>query len=66
VVDLSLQMNDPALLEADFVVAANDQFHLISDGVNKKEGKLNADTILFQFKEWLKREGKRRKMSTGG
>ena len=61
-IDAVSEGNDPSLLEAEFVITANDIFHLISDSAReKKRGKGPAD-ILFEFKEWLKREGKKRKM----
>ncbi len=48
------------LLEADFVVEANDMFRLISEIVKEKTGKLNNEEIFFQFKEWLRKEVKER------
>lgn len=61
IVDLFIEQNDPALLEADFAVKANDMFHLISDKVKDKQGKLDSARILFEYKEWLRKEGKKRK-----
>ena len=61
IVDISLEENDPALLEADFVVKANDLFHLIADEVKEKTGKMDAERILFLYKERLKQEAKKRK-----
>ena len=61
IVDISLEENDPALLEADFVVKANDLFHLIADEVTEKTGKIDAERILFLYKERLKQEAKKRK-----
>lgn len=60
IVDLFLQTNNPKLLEADFVTSANDQFHLIMDRVNEKIGKLDSEIIAFEFKDWLKKEGRRK------
>ena len=62
IVDLSVQAKDVSLLEADFIIKANDIFHLISDRVKDKTGKLNSESILFEYKEWLKKEVKKRKM----
>ncbi len=45
-----------SLLEASFVIAANDQFHKISDSVLTKYGELNTKRILFRWKEWLETE----------
>ena len=61
IMDLFLEMNDASLLEADFVTSANDQFHVISDAVKDKYGKLDSARILFEYKEWLKKEVKKRK-----
>ncbi len=59
-VDIVTQKSLPKLLEADFVIAANDQFRLISDRVREKTGKLDSAQILFEFNEWLKREVKKK------
>jgi len=53
--------NDKGMLEADFVVKANDMMHIISDKVKEQEGHLDSDKILFQFKEWLKSEARKTK-----
>ncbi len=47
------------ILEAKFVIKANDMFNLISDRVKEKKGKLDSDTIFFEYKEWLKKEVKK-------
>jgi type IV secretory pathway ATPase VirB11/archaellum biosynthesis ATPase len=44
------------LLEAPFVIKCNDEFHRISDRVKEKIGKLDSKRILFEWKEWLKKE----------
>ncbi len=62
VIDLAEDKKDPSLLEAEFVIKTNDVFHLISDKVKEKTGRLDSKQILFEFKDWLKREGKKRKM----
>ncbi len=62
IVDASVQTKDSSLLEADFIIKANDIFHLISDRVKERTGKLNNDAIFFEYKEWLKKEVKKRKM----
>ncbi|HIJ11103.1 TPA: Flp pilus assembly complex ATPase component TadA, partial [Candidatus Woesearchaeota archaeon] len=61
IVDISEEMKDPDLLEAEFVIKANDQFHLISDRVNAKYGKLDSSRILFEYKEWLRKAVKKEK-----
>ena len=59
--------NDAEMLEAPFVIAANDQFHrlyeeLRSQIVTKDSKKFN-DDLFLQWKEWLQREVRRRKIS---
>ncbi|MBS3172248.1 type II/IV secretion system ATPase subunit [Candidatus Woesearchaeota archaeon] len=48
------------ILEAQFVVMANDAFHKISDEVLTKYGMLDNKKISFRWKEWLKKEMKKR------
>ena len=61
IVDAFSESGDESLLEAGFVVKANDLFRLISDKVKEKTGKLDSDKIYFEFKEWLRKEVKKRK-----
>ena len=46
----------PEMLEADFVIKSNDEFHTIINGVKEKEGRLDNDKIFFEWNEWLKKE----------
>ena len=62
IVDLAVQENDSSLLEADFVTEANDVFHIISEKIKEKKGKPESKDILFEYKEWLKKEVKKRKI----
>ncbi len=55
-VEYAKRVKKPELLEADFVVLANDAFHRISDAVLGKEGELDSKKILFRWNEWLKKE----------
>lgn len=48
-----LKRND--ILEADFVVMANDSFHRISESVREDVGFLDSKKIFFQWEDWLKR-----------
>ena len=50
---------NPGLLEADFVIQSNDQFHKISERVKDDIGTLDSKRILFEWNEWLKRHVKR-------
>ena len=42
------------LLEADFVVHSNDEFHKISDKIRQEVGSLDSKRIFFDWNEWLK------------
>lgn len=44
------------ILEAPFVVRANDKFHLLSGKVKHEVGSLDSKKIFFEWNEWLKRE----------
>ena len=59
IVDVFQKIENPEMLEADFVVKANDMFRLISEKVREKVGKLDNERILFEYKEWLEREVKK-------
>ncbi len=61
-VDVATKINDFELLEAPFVISANDQFHLISDKVRREVGSLDPKRIFFEWNEWLKREVKKRSL----
>ena len=50
------------LLEADFVVQANDEFHKISDTIRQEVGSLDSKRIFFNWNEWLKRNIKKMNM----
>jgi type IV secretory pathway ATPase VirB11/archaellum biosynthesis ATPase len=54
-VDTAARANNPDLLEARFVVEANDHFHKISDKVKDEVGSLDSERIFFEWNEWLKR-----------
>ncbi|PIN75365.1 hypothetical protein COV18_04215 [Candidatus Woesearchaeota archaeon CG10_big_fil_rev_8_21_14_0_10_37_12] len=51
------------LLEADFYVMANDEFHRVSERVREETGKLDSDKIFFEWSAWLEREIKKWKKS---
>jgi len=48
------------LLEAPFVVIANDEFHKISEAVKEETGVLDSKRIFSDWDAWLKREIKKR------
>ncbi len=60
IVDAFTELGDGNILEADFVIRANDMFRLISDKVKKRSGKIDHDKIFFEFKEWLRKEARKK------
>jgi type IV secretory pathway ATPase VirB11/archaellum biosynthesis ATPase len=54
-VEMSVRLNKPSLLEADFTIEANDQFHKISEQVKEETGITDSKKIFFSWNEWLKR-----------
>ncbi len=52
---------DLDMLEAEFVVLANDHFHRVSEMVREEVGALDSKRIFFEWEEWLKRKIKGRK-----
>lgn len=48
------------LLESNFVVNANDQFHRICDSVKEEVGALDSKKILFRWEDWLKKQIKKK------
>ena len=61
IVDAFSETGDASLLEAGFIIKANDLFRLISDRVKEKTGKMDNEKIYFEFKEWLRKESKKNK-----
>ena len=58
-VDVAKEHNTATLLEAQSVINANDQFHIISDSVMQQKGKIVPQDVLFQFTQWVKQEVKK-------
>ena len=63
-VSASEKANNPGLLEAEFVVQANDEFHKISDHVKNEVGSLESKRIFFEWNEWLNKSVKSRVSQT--
>ncbi len=59
VVDYALKANDLNLLEAEFVILSNDEFHKVSDSVKEEVGSLDSKRIFFEWNEWMKRAVKK-------
>lgn len=53
-VNYSAKANMPEILEAQFVILANDSLHKISDKVMEETGALDSKKIFFEWDEWLK------------
>ncbi len=62
ILDYSVKLKMPEILEADFVINANDEFHIISDKVEEDIGFLDSKRILFEWEKWLKKELKKKKI----
>jgi flagellar protein FlaI len=59
----SIELKDPDLLEAPFVIKCNDKFHLASEEVKNKKGKMDTAEIKRIWLNWL--ELKKRKINKG-
>ena len=58
-VETANKINKLNLLEAKFVINANDEFHMLSDKIKEETGTLDSKKIFFEWNEWLKRELKK-------
>jgi len=58
-VDFANKTGNPDLLEAEFVIQSNDQFHKISERIREEIGSLDSKRIFFDWNEWLKRHIKK-------
>ncbi len=56
ILNASTRLNRPDILEADFVVASNDEFHRIADDIRTETGGLESKRIFFEWNEWLKKK----------
>jgi len=55
-VDYANKTKDLGLLEAGFVIKANDQFHKISESIREEIGHLENKRIVFEWTDWLKKQ----------
>lgn len=53
-VDTAKELKLNTILEAPFVVSANDEFHKITEAVKEETGTTDSARILRQWKDWLK------------
>ncbi len=65
ILDVSIEEKMPELLEADFVILANDMFHKTVEKIIKRTNKTDNDLIYFEWNNWLVKEIKRRKLKDG-
>ncbi len=57
-VDISDQIKKPEILEAEFYVVANDEFHKIVESVREESGKIDCKRIFSEWKSWLEQKVK--------
>jgi flagellar protein FlaI len=60
IAEYAISTKDDELLEAEFVIVANDAFHTISEE-HKTNGRLDSDKIFESWYDWFKREVRKRK-----
>lgn len=53
-VDVAHTIKMPSILEAPFVINANDEFHRITEQVQEEVGTIDTERIYRQWKEWLR------------
>ncbi len=58
-VDYAVRSKNLGLLEAGFVINANDKFHIISNSVSEEVGKMESKRIFFEWNDWLKKQIKK-------
>jgi type IV secretory pathway ATPase VirB11/archaellum biosynthesis ATPase len=63
VVNRAEELDDPEMLEAEFVILSNDLFHLASEEVKSRLGKLDPKEIFSTWQSWFEREIKKRKIN---
>jgi type IV secretory pathway ATPase VirB11/archaellum biosynthesis ATPase len=57
--EVATKTDNMNLLEAEFVIHSNDQFHKISDEVKEEVGSLDPEKIYFEWNEWFRRHVKK-------
>lgn len=62
IIEASDNANDLEMLEAEFIITANDRYHKISEKVREQYGSLDSDRIYFEWDNWLKDEIVRRRL----
>src|SRR3989338_4338249 len=57
--DYSNKSDNPDMIEAEFVIKSNDEYHRIADKVKDEVGSLEPKRIFFEWDEWIKRQIKK-------
>ncbi len=65
-VNVAEQSGKPEILEAEFMMRSNDEFHRISDEVREEVGMLDSKKILFRWKEWIKKALRKKEFESHG
>ncbi len=60
-VNFSEKINNPDILEAEFVMKSNNAFHQISNKVSEEVGIPKSDIVFPKWKIWLESEGRKQK-----
>ncbi|NPA38435.1 MAG: CpaF family protein [Candidatus Nanohaloarchaeota archaeon] len=55
-VEMSNKINNTEILEADFVVASNEKFHVFTEEVMEEHGELDYQRVYNLWKEWVDKE----------
>ena len=58
-VNVAAQVGNPNMLEAEYVIVSNDEYHKISDKVKDDVGFLDSKRIFNDWNEWLKKQVKK-------
>lgn len=61
IVKLSERENNTDILEAEFVIEANDKFHKLMDKHRMEDGHIDNETVFRLWKEWLEIELKKKR-----
>jgi hypothetical protein len=56
--DYGKKSNNPLMLESDFIVNANDQYHKIFDQLTSETGYPNSEDVVREFEHWIKMRAK--------
>jgi type IV secretory pathway ATPase VirB11/archaellum biosynthesis ATPase len=60
IVNVADKAKNPELLEAEFVIECNDEFHKTVDRIREEIGEADNKRIFFEWKDWLKKAAKKK------